>query len=159
MNFSLLLPEIAMGALALLLVVADLLTSDKNKTWLAYLAVLGLIVPAALVVTISRAPAVSFSDSLAVDALSTLFQLIVIASAAVVILSSIDYMRRRSRYQGEFYALVIFAALGAMFLASGNELITLYVAIELTSISQYVLAGFLKGEQQSSEAGLKRKPR
>ncbi len=155
MNFTLLLPEVAMGILALVLVVADLLTSDKSKTWLAYLAVLGLIVPAALVVLVSQTPGVSFTESLATDALSTLFQLIVLASAAIVILSSIDYMRRRSRYQGEFYALVIFATLGAMFLASGNELITLYVAIELTSISQYVLAGFVKGDSRSSEAGIK----
>ena len=73
----------------------------------------------------------------------------------MVILSSVDYMRRRTKYQGEFYALIIFATLGAMFLAGSNELITIYVAIELTSISQYILAGFLKGDHRSSEAGLK----
>lgn len=155
MNFSLLIPEIIMGMLALVLVVADLLTSDKQKTWLAYVAVVGLVVTAGLVLVISRTPGVSFTDSLAVDPLSTLFQLIVLASAAIVILSSIDYLRRRSRYQGEFYALIVFATLGAMFLAGGNELITLYVAIELTSIAQYVLAGFIKGDPRSGEAGIK----
>jgi NADH-quinone oxidoreductase subunit N len=154
-SFYLLLPECALAVLAVVLLVADLLTSDKAKSWLAYLAVAGLVVSAALVLIVGQTPGVSFAGTLAVDALSTVFQLIALAAAAIVILSSIDYLRRRSRYQGEFYALVLFATLGAMFLASGNELITLYVAIELTSISQYVLAGFLKGEQRSSEAGLK----
>jgi NADH-quinone oxidoreductase subunit N len=155
MNFVLLGPEIAMAILALVLVVVDLFTSDKAKTALAYLAVVGLAVPAVLVVLVSRSPGVSFSDTFAVDPLSTLFQLIVLAAAAIVILSSVDFMRRRSQYQGEFYALIIFATLGAMFLASSNELVTIYVAIELTSISQYILAGFLKGDQKSSEAGIK----
>jgi NADH-quinone oxidoreductase subunit N len=154
-NFSLLAPEIAMAILALVLVIADLLTSDKEKSWIAYLGVVGLIVPAALLVVVGRTPGISFADTLAVDPLSLLFQWIFLMSAAVVLLSSVDYVRRRSRYQGEFYALVIFATLGAMFMAAGNELITLYVALELTSITQYVLAGYLKGDAQSSEAGMK----
>jgi NADH-quinone oxidoreductase subunit N len=154
-SFTLLFPEIAMAVLALALVVADLLTSDKAKSWLAYGAVVGLGVAAGLVVLVGRRPGTSFNDTLVVDSLSSVFQLIALAAAAVVILSSVDFLRRRSRYQGEYYALIVFAALGAMFLASGNELITLYVALELTSISQYVLAGFLKGDQRSSEAGVK----
>jgi len=72
-NFVQLSPEIAMAVLALTLVVADLFTSDKSKTALAYLAVIGLIVPATLVVLVGRTPGLSFSDTLAVDPLSTLF--------------------------------------------------------------------------------------
>lgn len=155
MNFLLLAPELALGALGLVLVVADLLTSDKSKVWLAYLAVVGLIVPAAGVWLASRAPGASFFGTLVVDPLATVFQGIFLVSLALVILASIDYVHRRTRYPGEFYALLLFATLGAMFLASGNELITLYVALELTSISQYILAGFLKGDSASSEAGIK----
>lgn len=155
MNFFLLAPELALGALALVLVVADLITSDKSKVWLAYLAVVGLIVPAVCVWLVSRAPGASFFGTLVVDPLATVFQGIFLVSLALVILASIDYVHRRTRYPGEFYALLLFATLGAMFLASGDELITLYVALELTSISQYILAGFLKGDQASSEAGIK----
>ena len=148
-------PEIAMAVLALGLIVADLVVGDKATTALAYLTIAGLAVAAVLVLLISRTPGRSFSDTLNVDPLSTLFQLVVLAAAAVVVLSSIDYLRRRSPYQGEFYTLLVFATLGAMFLAAGNELITIYVAIELTSISQYVMVAFLKGNNRSSEAGLK----
>ena len=155
MNFYLLLPEIALAVLAVALILADLVTSDKAKSWLAYVAVAGLIVVAALVLVVSGTPADSFGNTLVVDPLSAVFQLIFLGSAVVVLLSSVDYIRRRARYQGEFYALILFATLGAMFLATGNELITLYVAIELTSISQYILAGYLKGDQRSGEAGMK----
>ncbi len=155
MSFSLLLPEIALALLALVLVCVDLLTPDKSKGWLGYLAVAGLIVPAAALAAVSGQATTGFFDTVAVDPLSTLVQAILLVSAAIVILSSIDYVKRRSRYPGEYFALILFATLGAMFLASGNELITIYVAIELTSISQYILAGFLKGDQRSSEAGLK----
>ncbi|MGH2461137.1 MAG: NADH-quinone oxidoreductase subunit N [Chloroflexota bacterium] len=155
MNFYLLLPEIAMAILAIGLVVLDLVVSDKSKSRLGYVAVVGLAITAVLVAMVGRTPGVSFFGTVAVDPLSVLFQFIFLLSAALVILSSIDYIRRRSRYQGEFYALIIFATLGAMFLASSTELITLYIALELMSISQFILAGFLKNNTESSEAGMK----
>lgn len=155
MNFFLLAPELALGLLALTVVGADLLIFDKSKKPLAYLAAAGLVVPAVLVALVARAPGTSFSGTLVVDPLATVFQWIFLVSAALVILPSIEYIHRRTQYPGEFYAVLLFATLGAMFMASGNELITLYVALELTSISQYILAGFLKGDDASSEAGIK----
>lgn len=155
MNFYLLLPEIAMAILAIVLVVLDLVVSDKSKSRLGYVAVLGLAITAVLVAVVGRTPGQSFFGTVAVDPLSVLFQYVFLLSAALVILSSMDYIRRRTRYQGEFYALIVFATLGAMFLASSTELITLYIALELMSISQFILAGFLKNNAESSEAGMK----
>lgn len=155
MNFYLLLPEIALTILALVVIVADLLTSDKSKSWLGYLAAIGLVVPAILVVVVGQSPGVAFTQTFVVDPLSGFFQLIFLFTAALVLLSSVDFVHRRSRYPGEFFATLLFATLGAMFLASGNELITIYVALELMSISQYILAGFIKGDKQSAEAGMK----
>jgi len=71
----------------------------------------------------------------------------------LVILASVDYVPKFAR-KGEFYALVLLSALGMMLMAATNELISIYVAVELTSISLYVLVGFLK-DQKSSEASLK----
>ncbi|MBM4433222.1 MAG: NADH-quinone oxidoreductase subunit N [Chloroflexi bacterium] len=71
----------------------------------------------------------------------------------MVILASVDYVPKFAR-KGEFYALVLLSALGMMLMAATNELISIYVAVELTSISLYVLVGFLK-DQKSSEASLK----
>ncbi|HEX5417729.1 MAG TPA: NADH-quinone oxidoreductase subunit N, partial [Chloroflexota bacterium] len=146
MNFHLLLPEIALAVIALVIICADLLISDKSKSVLGYLAAIALVIPAVLVAVVAQTPGVSFSQTLVVDGLSTFFQFIFLFAAALVLLSSVDFIHRRSRYPGEFFATILFATLGAMFLASGNELITLYVALELMSISQYILAGFVKGD-------------
>lgn len=155
MNFVLLLPEIAMAILAIVLIGLDLIVSDKAKSRLAYVAVIGLGIIAVLVALVGQTPGQSFFGTLTVDPLSVLFDEIFLTSAALVILSAVDYTRRRTRYQGEFYALIVFATLGAMFLAGSTELITLYVALELMSISQFILAGYLKDSPESSEAGLK----
>lgn len=66
-----------------------------------------------------------------------------------------DFIKKLSSHQGEYFALLLLSMVGMMFLASAGELITLYVALELTTISLYVLAAYLKNESRSSEAGLK----
>ncbi len=155
MNFYLLLPGIALALLAIVLISLDLVVWEKAKERLAYVTVIGLGITAILVALVGQTPGQSFFGTLTVDPLSVLFDEIFLLSAALVTLSAVDYTRRRSRYQGEFYALIVFATLGAMFLASSTELITLYVALELMSISQFILAGYLKDSTESSEAGLK----
>lgn len=155
MNFYLLLPGIALALLAIVLICLDLVVWEKAKERLAYVTVIGLGITAILVALVGQTPGQSFFGTLTVDPLSVLFDEIFLLSAALVTLSAVDYTRRRSRYQGEFYALIVFATLGAMFLASSTELITLYVALELMSISQFILAGYLKDSTESSEAGLK----
>ena len=155
MNFYLLLPGIALALLAIILICLDLVVWEKAKERLAYVTVIGLGITAILVALVGQAPGQSFYGTLTIDPLSVLFDEIFLLSAALVTLSAVDYTRRRTRYQGEFYALIVFATLGAMFLASSTELITLYVALELMSISQFILAGYLKDSTESSEAGLK----
>lgn len=155
MNFLILSPEIALSALAILIIVIDLFLPQRAKPALGYLAVLGLIVPAALVINLNGQPGVSFSGTLVADSLSTFFQLLVLLCSALVILSSVDYAPRHTRYVGEFYAMILFASVGGLLLSSGRELVTLYIGMELTSIPQFILAGFIKGDEKSGEAGLK----
>ena len=155
MNFVLLAPELALVALAILLVVLDLVLTDKGKVVLPFVGVLGLVVPAGLVVALASRRETSFFGTFVVDDLASFFKIIFLVAAALVMLASVDYIRRRTQYQGEYYATILFSTLGMMFMASGRELLTLYVALELTSISLYIMAGFLKKDQGSTEAGLK----
>ena len=74
--------------------------------------------------------------------------------APEIILASQDYVSKFARFQGEYYALVLLSAGGMMLMAATGELISIYIALELTSISLYVLVGFLK-DAKSAEAGLK----
>jgi NADH-quinone oxidoreductase subunit N len=91
---------------------------------------------------------------LAVDSFAVFFKLLFLGIAALVILASTDYVSKFDRFQGEYYALVLLSALGMMLMAAATELITIYIALELTSISLYALVGFLK-DSKSSEASLK----
>jgi NADH-quinone oxidoreductase subunit N len=96
----------------------------------------------------------AFDGSLVVDNFSLFFVFLFLGVAILVILASIDYGQRFGRYQGEYYALILLATSGMMLLAGGRDLIAIFVALELTAISQYVMAALLK-DTRSSEAGLK----
>jgi len=74
--------------------------------------------------------------------------------AALVILSSVDYVSKFDRFRGEYHALILLSAVGMLLMATATELITIYVSLELASISLYILAGFLKDEK-SSESSMK----
>jgi NADH-quinone oxidoreductase subunit N len=91
---------------------------------------------------------------LAVDNFAWFFKLLFLGIAFLVILASTDYVSKFSRFQGEYYALILISTLGMMLMASTTDLISLYVALEMTSISLYVLVGFLK-DRKSTESSLK----
>jgi len=152
LNLYLLAPEISLCALAIVVILLDLFIGRK---WiLGVVAVAGLIVPAAFTLALWGVNETSFNGMLVVDQFSLFFKLFFLVIAALVILSSTDYSFKFSAFRGEYYALVLLSAMGMMLMASTRELISIYIAVELTGISLYVLAGFLK-DPKSSEAGLK----
>lgn len=160
-------PQLSMAALAVLVVLVDLITSRKGLV--SGLALVGLAAPLAFILlqlyglpggilgtgAENLAPATSIlQDSLAVDRFSVFFNLLVVAVLALVFLSSIAYVLELSRLRGEFYGLMLLSASGMMLLASATELITIYVALELTTLPLVAIAAFLPNAR-SSEAGMK----
>jgi len=152
MNVYLLSPVISLCGLAILVILLDLFL--KRKWILGAVSVAGLIVPAAFTLALWGREETSFNGMLAVDEFSLFFNLFFLVCAALVILSSVDYVSKFKAFQGEYYALVLLAAVGMMLMASTRELISVFVALELTGISLYALTGFLK-DPKSSEAGMK----
>jgi NADH-quinone oxidoreductase subunit N len=96
----------------------------------------------------------AFDGMLVVDDFSLFFAFLFPGVATLVILASIEYSERFSRYQGEYYALILASTAGMMLMAATTDLIAIFVALELTSMSLYVLVAFLK-TVPSSEAGIK----
>jgi len=96
----------------------------------------------------------AFDGMLVVDDFSLFFAFLFPGVAMLVILASIEYSERFSRYQGEYYALILASTAGMMLMAATTDLIAIFIALELTSISLYVLVAFLK-TVPSSEAGIK----
>jgi NADH-quinone oxidoreductase subunit N len=152
-ELRLLAPELSLLGFALAVILLDLFI--KQKKVLAAVSIAGVIISAGFTVAMWGAPSVAiFYRMLAVDNFALFFKLLFLAAAGLIILASQDYVSKFERFQGEYYALVLISAVGMMLLAAASDLITIYVALELSSISLYVLASFLK-DQKSTEAGLK----
>ena len=158
-DLYLLMPELALGGVAGIIIVADLVF--RRKTILAPLSVLGLAVPVALSlvlwVKLDSTPShmlSGFSDFLIVDYFSLFFKFLILGIAALVIIASQQTVARFSRFQGEYYALVILASGGLMLMASTTELISIYIALELSALSIVALIAMLK-DVRSTEASVK----
>jgi NADH-quinone oxidoreductase subunit N len=149
-------PALAVMVAAGVVLLADLALPRRLKGWLAALALAGLSAAAIWLVTlIQRGREASyFSDSMALDNFSIFFTFLFIGVSGAVILASLEYGRRFGGRQGEFLALVLLATAGMILLAGSRDLIAIFIALELTSISQYVLAGLLR-DDRGSEAALK----
>ncbi len=153
LNFGLLIPELTLAATAIVVILLDLVIQRKGV--LAVVGVVGVVVAAGFTISMwGGSSQLIFNDMLVVDNFALFFKLLFLVIAALVILASTDYVSKLSRFQGEYYALVLLAALGMMLMSATTELISIYIALELTSISLYALVGFLK-DPKSTEASLK----
>jgi NADH-quinone oxidoreductase subunit N len=96
-----------------------------------------------------------FKGMFALDRLALFFKILVVGTAILVILASIDYVGRFRFFKSEYYFLVMMAALGMMFMASANDLLSVFVTLEFSTFGFYVLVAYLRDDLRSSEAGLK----
>jgi len=96
-----------------------------------------------------------FGNMFLADGFSFYFKLVFLSAAFLAILSSIDFIKKVEKYQGEYFGLILLSTLGMMFLCSAGELITLYIALELATIPLFVLAAYVKSDSRSAEAGIK----
>jgi len=148
-------PQIAVLGAAGLVLLADGLFPSQRRV-LPFIALLGLAVSALWTTSwVGRDDyQTAFGGTLALDEYAVFFYYLFAGITATVVLASIDWVNREGRGQGEYYALVLTTCGGLMFLASSRDLITIFISLELSSIPQYILAGWGK-DQKSSEAGLK----
>jgi NADH-quinone oxidoreductase subunit N len=153
LNYSLLLPEIFLFGWAILLFFLDFFFKKEQKPTLGYLALMGIALTLFLVLTSQKGQL--FGRMFLADSFSSFFAIIFLLSAFLAILSSIKFSDKFKHYQGEYFGLILLSTLGMLFLASAGELISLYVALELTTIPLYVLSAYLKEDFKSTEAGLK----
>jgi len=150
---NLFLPEISLAAFAILVILVDLFV--QRKSILAGISVAGLVVSAIFALTMWGGAAQSiFNNNVAVDNFALVFKMLFAGIAILVILSSMEYVEKMPRFQGEYFALILLSTLGMMLMASAADLITIYLAIELTVLPLCVLVALLK-DQKSTEAGLK----
>lgn len=155
-NWQLLMPELIIILTFIIVAIFDLFNSIQ-KTFTAWLTIVGCAI--ALYVSVDMLQAgtegTEFSNMIQVDKYSLFFNVIFLVSTILVVLISMNYLGRTDKRQGEYYLLILLATLGMMLMASGNELIVVFLGLELMSLSLYVLAGYFQRSMASSEAGMK----
>lgn len=154
-NYWLISPEIVITATILLVLSLDLFLPEEKKRPSAYLSLLGVLVALILCFPLFYENQRLFGGMIIIDSFSVFMKIIFLVIIAVTIFLSFDYINKPRIYQGEYYFLLLCSALGMMLMASSGELITIFVALELVSLSSYVLAGFHKDDLKSNEASLK----
>lgn len=153
-NIMLFTPELLMVATAMVVLFAGLFLPTGSKKLLGYIASLGIIASLYMTIASLGTDAMAFHDTLSVDALSQFFKIVFLVVALLVSIAAIKYTEG-CRSTEEFYTLMLLATVGMMFVASANDLMVLFVAFELASISTYALVAFEKKEMRSLEAAVK----
>src|SRR5438874_9369403 len=156
------LPEIILSIFGMLIMALDpVMDERRSQRTLGGIALAGSIV--ALVasffqahwLTSTGAPGLAFWDMIKLDAFSVFFHVVVAAVTILVILSSYEYMEVQQIRAGEYYALIVFGAVGMDLMSSAMELVLIFIALEISSIATYILAGFRRRSAISSESSLK----
>lgn len=148
-------PIIIMTIAGIVVLMADVFFKRAFKDKLAYLSLIGIIIAGVVTFTQIGPTVYSFSDTFVVDNYSVFFNFIFLISTAIVILMSVSYVKQEGINYGEYYTLILFATMGMMVMAGGSDLITIFLGLEIMSISLYVLAGFRRNRLDSNEASLK----
>ncbi len=155
-DYMRILPELVLSIFGMLIMVVDpLLDEDNSHQALGTIALIGTLAALASTFWMAQYPGTAFWNMVRVEGFSVFFHFLVIAIAAVAILSSFEYLRVQRIRGGEYYALILFGTVGMCLMSSAIELVLIFVALEISSISTYVLAGLRRREASSSEASLK----
>ena len=150
------LPEIVLSVFGMIIMVLDPLVDERaTQKLLGGIALLGSVAAIAATLYQAQFPGFGFWGMVKVDGFSIFFHFLVTAITAVVILSSFEYMAVQRIRAGEYYGLILLGAVGMCLMSSAVELVLIFIALEISSISTYVLAGFRRRAAISSEASLK----
>lgn len=149
------LPEIVLMVAGTLLMALEGALGEGRKSWVGRLALLALAAALWAAVVAYTDPGPAFRGLLVVDGFATFFRALVIVAGILVTLTSFGYLEREGAVCGEFYALLLFSVLGQSLMVASGELIILFLGLEISSISSYVLAGFLRDDKRNNESALK----
>jgi len=156
-DLLLLLPESLLTLWLCLVLIVDFAWPRVPKRQLAYLSAagLGLVMVTLFWFDATAVSGALFHNMFVLDRLAIFFKIVIVGSTALVVLASVDYVQRFRFFKGEYYFLVLMSALGMMFMASANDLLTVFITLEFSTFGFYVLVAYLREDQASNEAGLK----
>jgi len=150
------IPELTLTVTILVLIVYDLFLKKEESVYTVFVAGVGLVITMmALILSYSNVPISLFSGMIAHDPYSFYFKFLFVITAFFTMLISSSSSEMKGRAHGEFNTFILIITLGMFLMASASNLLTGYLAIELVSVTSYIVAGYLKESRRSSEAALK----
>src|SRR3954469_17354335 len=154
-NVSAILPAVVLSVFGIIVMVAEPFVAESKKSALGWLAFAGTLVAMVALIPMSQNRGQWYSNLWIVDDYDVFLNFIFLVIAALTILSSIDFLRREDMNHPEFYALLLFATAGMLMMAASNELMMVFLGLEILSIATYVMAGFRRTDLRSNESALK----
>jgi NADH-quinone oxidoreductase subunit N len=150
-----LLPEFILTVTGVVLMMMGAFRNRTAERWCSTIALAGLLGATEALISGRPFSGFVFDGMLSVDPFGKYFSLLFLITAALIALASVDYVRRERLASGEYYALLLFATVGMAFMASGNDLILIFIGMEISSLSSYVLVGFRRDAAIGGESALK----
>lgn len=168
-DLQLIAPELILTVVACLALVIEVILPYKFSKWTAWFSLVGIALALIslgaqfvgmggsfnLAALQSLTPVDGFYNMVRMDGFALIFKAVFLIAAALTVAISARYLDIEREQHGEYYALILFATVGMMFLGSGSDLISLYIALELMAVTFYVLVAFTKRQKRSNEAGMK----
>jgi len=156
-DLMLLLPEMILTFWICLVLTVDFAFPRLPKEQLAYLSIGGLAITLGCLAWFDATGITGtlFANMFVVDRMALFFKMLIVAATILVIIASIEFVQRFTFFRGEYYFLVVMSALGMMFMASANDLLSVFVTLEFSTFGFYILVAYLREDAASNEAGLK----
>ena len=149
------LPEIVLSAFGIAIMMLEAVTSQRRKRFLGALSLVGIAIAFAANLWAYTDGGLAFQNMIIVDGYGTFFRALVLVVGFLCILTSFSYLDREGAQGGEYYALILFSLVGQCILSTANDLIMLFIGLEISSIATYILAGFLRDDRRNNESALK----
>jgi NADH-quinone oxidoreductase subunit N len=149
------LPEIIMTGAGTLIMLVETALGEKKRTAFSTISITAFLAALVAAIEANSMPGLSFSNMLIVDGFATFFRVLVIGVGLLSVLSASAYLRREHAASAEYYALLLFSVTGQCVMATANELIMIFIGLEISSIATYILAGYLRDDKRNNEAALK----
>jgi NADH-quinone oxidoreductase subunit N len=139
----------------IVLLVDVLFLAPDRKSTLVWLSLIGTLIAMAATTQLWGKGLSGFNGTLTADGFGLMFEVIILIVTMLAVLLSERYIQLKKINYGEYYALILFSASGAMLMAIARELLLIFIGLEILSIALYVLSGFARTEEKSEEAAIK----
>jgi len=155
-NYHSILPEIITALTGVVIMLVDALSRSRRRVFSATIALIGTTASATAVISLwGRPVAPSFAQMIVTDTFRLSFALIFLIVTALTILISLSWFEEEQLASDEFFALLMFATTGMLLMSAANDLVMIFLSLEIVSITTYVLAGYRRSDPRSNESSVK----